>query len=318
MTPVADVTVRVLDELERVIYGKRAELAVLWQALLAGGHVLLEDRPGLGKTRAARALADVTRMSFQRVQFTPDLMPADITGSSIYAPATGEWRFRAGPVFAHLLLADEVNRAPAKTQAALLEAMQERQVTVDGVTHPLPDPFVVVATQNPIEFEGTYPLPEAQLDRFLVRLAFGYPDAHDEQRLLVTRARRGRDEIELSPLLDTGDLRELRALVEQVHVDEDVAAYMVAIVAATRTSPNVEVGASPRGALALQQVARARAATNGRGFVTPDDVKAVAVPALAHRLVLRPEAWVRRTTGESVVRSCLDAVPTPPTVPVRR
>ena len=317
-TEVVEATGRVLEQLERAIYGKTAALELLWQAVLAGGHVLLEDRPGLGKTRTARTLAAATRLSFQRVQFTPDLMPADITGSSIYSPATGEWSFRGGPVFANLVLADEVNRAPSKTQAALLEAMQEGQVTVDAETRRLPDPFIVVATQNPIEFEGTYPLPEAQLDRFLIRLAFGYPAPDDERRLLTGRARRGREEVDIEPVLDAHVVTRLRRMVEQVHVDDDVADYIVEIVAATRASVNVEVGASPRGSLALQQLARARAATRGRDFVTPDDVKSVAVPALAHRLVLRPEAWVRQTSDASVVRTCLDAVPTPPTVRASR
>ena len=310
---VVAITERVIGEIERVIYGKREAVELLWQAVLAGGHVLLEDRPGLGKTRTARTLARVARLDFRRVQFTPDLMPADITGSSVYEPSTGGWSFRAGPVFANLLLADEVNRAPAKTQAALLEAMQERQVTVDGATRRLPDVFIVVATQNPIEFEGTYPLPEAQLDRFLARVAFGYPSPADERRLLTSRAARGREDVDVAEVIDTDGIHRLRAVVERVHVDDDVAAYVVEVVTATRASVHVEVGGSPRASLALQQLARARAATRGRLFVTPDDVKAVAVPTLSHRLVLRPEAWVRDVTAESVIRTCLEAVAAPPT-----
>jgi MoxR-like ATPase len=253
----------------------------------------------------------VTSIGFNRIQFTPDLMPADVTGSSIWNQRDAEFLFRPGPIFANLLLADEINRAPPKTQAALLEAMQERQVTIEGVTHPLARPFLVLATQNPIEYEGTYPLPEAQLDRFLLRVGFGYPNKSDEWELLSRRLERREDEVELEPVLDGQTLLELQAAIEQVHVGPAVGGYIVDLVSATRTSSSTAVGASPRGSLAVLKLARCRAALAGRDFVTPDDVKAVAVPALAHRLMLRPELWVQQVTGDDVVRELLESVPTP-------
>ncbi len=314
---VTDLAHRVLDEVERAVVGKRPVLELVLLALLADGHVLVQDNPGLAKTLIGRAFAQVTSMAFARVQFTPDLAPMDVTGSSVFDQRHGDLSFRPGPVFTNLLLADEVNRAPAKTQAALLEAMQERQVTTDGVTRPLPRPFCVLATQNPIEFEGTYPLPEAQLDRFLVRLTVGYPSRDEEWEVLARRLERASDEIALDVVVDAPALRAMQAAVEHVHVDPDVGYYAVDLVAATRERPAVLVGASPRGSLALTKLARARALLAGRDFATPDDVKAVAVPALAHRLVLRPELWVSDVRGEDVVRECLDAVPTPRTAPSR-
>jgi MoxR-like ATPase len=251
-------------------------------------------------------------MRFARVQFTPDLMPSDVTGSAIYDQRTSDFEFRPGPIFTNLLLGDEINRAPPKTQAALLEAMQERQVTIEGLTHPLERPFLVLATQNPIEYEGTYPLPEAQLDRFIIRLGIGYPEREDEWQVLVRRMEREVDEIELTPVVDGETLLRMQRALEQVHVSEQVGLYMVDLVAATRASSRVQVGASPRGTLALLRLSRGRAALQGRDFVTPDDVKAVAVPALAHRLTLRPELWVQRVSGEDLVREALDSVPTPP------
>jgi MoxR-like ATPase len=240
-------------------------------------------------------------------------MPSDVTGSYIYNQRSGDFAFRPGPVFAHFLLADEINRAPAKTQAALLEAMQERQVTIEGTTHPLPSPFVVMATQNPIEYEGTYPLPEAQLDRFLLRTGVGYPTREEEWQMLQRRIERQADEVALTPVVDGATLLAMQRAIETVHVGPSVGRYMVDLVAATRVSPQVRVGASPRGTLALLKLSRCRAALLGRDYVIPEDVKAIAVPALAHRLTLRPELWVRQVSQEDVARSCLESVPTPPT-----
>ena len=301
----------ILDEVERAVVGKRDPLTLVLMGLLADGHVLIEDLPGLAKTLMARSFAAACDLAFTRVQFTPDLMPSDVSGSSVYDPSTGDLDFRPGPLFTNLLLGDEINRAPPKTQAALLEAMQERQVTTDGVTRRLERPFLVLATQNPVEFEGTYPLPEAQLDRFLLRVAMGYPSPADEREILVARMARGTDDVVLRPVVDGPTLLAMQAAVEEVHVAEPIVDYLVALVTATRTSPSTQVGASPRGTVALLKLSRARAALAGRDFVTPDDVKAVAVPALAHRLILRPELWVRGTSRDDVVRSCLAAVPVP-------
>jgi MoxR-like ATPase len=304
---------RLLDEVEKAVVGKREVLELILLALLSDGHVLIEDFPGLAKTLIARSFARVMRLGFKRIQFTPDLMPGDVTGSFIFDQRSGEFAFRAGPIFTNLLLADEINRAPAKTQSALLEGMQERQVTVEGRSFALQPPFLVIATQNPIEYEGTYPLPEAQLDRFLIRTAIGYPSREEEWRVLAERAARRSDEVRLEPVLDAATLRGMQAAVERVHVSEPIGHYMVDLAAATRSSPRVQVGASPRGTLALLKLARARAALAGRDFVTPEDVKSVAVPALAHRLTLRPELWVRQVRGEDVVRECLETVPVPAT-----
>src|SRR6187431_296286 len=253
---VRELSGQVLDEVERAIVGKRDALELTLLGLLADGHVLLEDYPGLAKTLAARSFAQTLSMEFTRIQFTPDLMPSDVTGSSIWNQRDGDFEFRPGPVFTNLLLADEINRAPPKTQAALLEAMQERQVTIEGATYPLARPFLVIATQNPIEYEGTYPLPEAQLDRFLLRTAFGYPAREDEVRVLDQRIERKADEVELDPVLDGPTLLELQAAIEHVHVSEQVGLYMVDLVTATRTSTRVQVGASPRGTLALLRLSR--------------------------------------------------------------
>jgi MoxR-like ATPase len=301
----------VVDEIEKAVVGKRDALELLLLGLLADGHVLLEDYPGLAKTLMARSFAQVCSMDFSRIQFTPDLMPSDVTGSSIYSQRDADFQFRPGPIFANLLLADEINRAPPKTQAALLEAMQERQVTTEGETHRLGPPFLVMATQNPIEYEGTYPLPEAQLDRFLLRMSVGYPAREDEWRMLAERAERRTDEVQLSPVVDRDTLLAMQLACEEVFVSEPVGLYMVDIVAATRKAPSIQVGASPRGSLALLKLSRCRAALDGRDYVTPDDVKAVAVPALAHRLTLRPELWVQRISAEDVVRERLATVATP-------
>jgi len=308
---IAEHSQRILDEVERAVVGKRDVLELVLLGFLADGHVLIEDLPGLAKTLIARSFAQVLDLDFSRIQFTPDLMPSDVTGSSIYNQRSGEFEFRPGPVFTNLLLSDEINRAPPKTQAALLEAMQERQVTIEGTTHPLAQPFLVLATQNPIEYEGTYPLPEAQLDRFLLRVGFGYPSADDEWEVLARRLERRIDDVELEPVIDGPTLIALQDAVEQVHVGDSVGRYIVALVAATRTSGSTAVGSSPRGSLSLLKLSRCKAALSGRDFVTPDDVKAVAVPALSHRLMLRPELWVQRISAEDVVRDVLESVPTP-------
>jgi MoxR-like ATPase len=303
---------RILTEMEKAIVGKRGPLELILLALLSDGHVLIEDFPGLAKTLIARSFAQATSLRFARIQFTPDLMPGDVTGSQIFDQRTTDFVFRPGPVFANLLLADEINRAPPKTQAALLEAMQERQVTIENATHRLEPPFLVLATQNPIEYEGTYPLPEAQLDRFLVRISVGYPERDDEIEMLQRRLERGVDEVELEPVVDAPTLVALQQALEQVHVSEAIEGYVVDIVAATRESRRLAVGASPRGSLAMLKLSRAKAALAGRDFVTPEDVKAVAIPALAHRLTVRPELWVQRLRGEDVVAEVLETVPTPP------
>ncbi len=308
---VADRCDRILTEVERAVVGKRRPLELVLLGFLADGHVLLEDFPGLAKTLIARSFAQVCDMRFARIQFTPDLMPSDVTGSSVYNQRTSDFEFRPGPIFTNLLLGDEINRAPPKTQAALLEAMQERQVTIEGTTRPLDPPFLVIATQNPIEYEGTYPLPEAQLDRFLLRLRVGYPAREDEWGMLERRLDRAQDEIRLDSVIDRAGFVELQRAIEQVHVSEPIGMYVIDLVASTRTSNRVQVGSSPRGTLAVTKLARAHAALRGRDFVTPEDVKAVAVPALAHRLMLRPELWVQRVRPEDVVGESLETVPTP-------
>jgi len=311
LTEVRSLSDSILDEVGRAVVGKRDALQLVLMGVLADGHVLLEDVPGLAKTLAARSFARVTGLDFSRVQFTPDLLPSDVTGSSIWNQRDADFEFRPGPIFANVLLADEINRAPPKTQAALLEAMQEHQVTVDGTTHPLQRPFLVLATQNPIEYEGTYPLPEAQLDRFLLRTAFGYPSAEDEWEILARRIARRSDEVELEAVVDRTTVLAMQAAIEDVHVEPAVGRYAVDLVTATRESPSAAVGSSPRGSLALLKLSRCRAALAGRDFVTPDDVKAVAIPALGHRLVLKPELWVQRRSGADVVQEALDTVPTP-------
>ena len=311
LTQVREISSSVLDEVEKAVVGKREPLELVWLGFLADGHVLLEDYPGLAKTLAVRSFAQALTLRFTRIQFTPDLMPSDVTGSSIWNQRDADFEFRPGPIFTNLLLADEINRAPPKTQAALLEAMQERQVTIEGRTHPLEPPFLVIGTQNPIEYEGTYPLPEAQLDRFLLRTAFGYPDRDAEVEVLARRIERESDDVTLRQLVDRETLLAMQAAVELVHVADSVREYCVDVVAATRASQSTAVGASPRGSLALLKLARCRAALRGRDYVVPDDVKAIAVPALAHRLVLRPELWVQRVSAEDVVGEVLDRVPTP-------
>ena len=302
---------RILGEVERVIVGKRQAVTAVLLGVLASGHILIEDLPGLGKTLLARTFATVLGLEFTRVQFTPDMLPADLTGATVLDLATGEPAFRPGPVFTGLLLADEINRTPPKTQAALLEAMAEGQVSVDGVTRPLPSPFVVLATDNPIEYEGTYPLPEAQLDRFIARVSLGYLDAEGEAEMVRRRLARGSAPPVPPQVTDAGRLLAMRESLESVQLHPDLLSYVVALVAATRAHPQVTVGASPRGTLAVIQLARGHAVLDGREYVTPEDIKAVAVPALAHRLVLRPEMWVRQVTGQDVAAEILATVPVP-------
>ncbi|NKY35954.1 MoxR family ATPase [Nocardia speluncae] len=315
MTMPLDATVQrteaVLREVSRVVVGKRDELQLIMIAILAGGHVLIEDLPGLGKTLIARSFAAALGLDFTRVQFTPDLLPADLLGSTIYDMSTGRFTFRRGPVFTHMLLADEVNRTPPKTQAALLEAMAEGQVSIDGETFPLPQPFVVLATDNPIEYEGTYPLPEAQLDRFAIQLRLGYLSELDETEMIRRRLERGAVQPRVQQVVDAKGLLEMRHAVEFVSVHPDVVGYVVALASATRGHAQVEVGASPRSELDLVQMARARALLNGRDYVIPEDVKALAVPAMAHRITLRPEMWVRRIRGEDVIGELLRRLPVP-------
>jgi MoxR-like ATPase len=302
----------VLQRVGSVVIGKSESLRLVLAGVLAGGHVLLEDFPGLGKTLAARSFAQVLGIEFTRAQFTPDLLPADLTGSFIYNQRTTEFEFREGPLFTGLLLADEINRTPPKTQAALLEAMQERQITVEGHTFPLARPFHVLATANPVEYEGTYPLPEAQLDRFLLRVGFGYPSADEEYDVLHSRLARRRDDVVLEPVTDAAGLRAMQDAVEDVEVDRSVAEYCVALVHATRAHKDVLIGASPRGSLALVLCARAVALIDGRDFVLPEDVKTVAPAVLSHRLTVKPELWMTDVSGSSVVAALLGTVPTPP------
>lgn len=302
---------QVIDEVERAVVGKRSLLEMIMAAVLAGGHVLLEDYPGLGKTLIARSFASALGLDFKRIQFTPDLLPADITGGYIFNRAENKFELRKGPVFTNILLADEINRASPKTQSALLEAMQESQVTMEGESLKLPDPFVVLATQNPIEYEGTFPLPEAQLDRFMVKLSVGYPDLEEEKEILKRRRLRKQDELTLKQITKPKQLLEMRAALETVHVDSDLEGYISALVHATRTDRRVAVGASPRGSLAFLKMARAHAVLAGRDFVLPDDVKHFAVPVLSHRLLLQPEYWMSKQANGDVIRDVLSSTPVP-------
>ncbi len=313
----AQVCKAILDELERAVVGRRRALELVLTGILAGGHVLLEDLPGLGKTLIARSFARVLGLDFARIQFTPDLLPSDVVGAPLYDQRSAEMVFRPGPVFTQLLLADEINRTPPKTQAALLEAMGEGQVSVDGLTRRLPEPFVVLATDNPIEYEGTYELPEAQLDRFLMRLRLGYLSAGDETDMLRRRVARAAENVELSPVTTPDGVLAMRASLERVEVSPDLLEYVVAIVTATRRDPQVQIGASPRGGLALVQLARGQALLSQRDYVVPDDIKQVAVPALAHRITLRPELWVRQVSADEVMTKLLASVATPRTDPAR-
>ena len=301
----------VIDEVGKAVVGKRQVLERVMLAILCNGHVLFEDYPGLAKTMMANCFAQASGLSFKRVQFTPDLMPADITGTYILDRSSGEFKLRKGPVFTNLLLADEINRAPPKTQAALLEAMQERQVTLEGESLQLPRPFLVLGTQNPIEYEGTYPLPEAQIDRFLIRTSVGYPNLEEEREVLRRRRARMREEVSLAKVCSGERIMEMQEVVERMHVQDVIEEYIVNIVSATRRHPQVELGASPRGSLALMRLSAACAALRGRDFVLPDDVKEVAVPALAHRLILAADPWIRGVKPQAVVEEVLKEVPVP-------
>ncbi|MDU2596976.1 AAA family ATPase [Dermabacter hominis] len=310
----AALSTRILDETERAIVGKREALTKLLAGIYAGGHVLLEDYPGLGKTLTAHSFALALGLEFRRAQFTPDLLPADLTGSEVFNQKTNEFEFRPGPVFTGLLLADEINRTPPKTQAALLEAMQERQVSIEGTTHALPRPFHVLATANPVETEGTYPLPEAQLDRFLMRLTFGYPSADDEWDVIARRIERREESIDVERVLQAGELEKLQRSVETIHVSEAVGRYAVALVRETREHSETAMGSSPRGSLALIQCARALALIQGREFVIPEDIKTLAHACLEHRVVIRPELWLQNISPASVIDSILTRVPAPEAV----
>ena len=311
---IARLSAEILQRVGTVVVGMQEPLRLALASILAGGHVLFEDVPGLGKTLAARSIATAVGLEFRRLQCTPDLLPSDITGSFVYAPSTGEFVFRPGPIFTGLFLADEINRTAPKTQSALLEAMAEGQVTVEGSSYPLPSPFHVIATANPIEYEGTYALPEAQLDRFMVRLQVGYPSRAGERDVLLNRIARRHEVATIDPVIDTDTLLRMQAGIELVHVDDDIAAYCVDLAAATRSHRSIEVGASPRGAQALMLVARARAVMSGRAYVTPDDVKAVAGPVLAHRLSLTAQAWATGVQSAQLVAGIVDSVAGPPVV----
>ena len=315
---ISELSAAILERVTTVVVGMQQPLELALASILAGGHVLFEDVPGLGKTLAARSLAAAIGLDFRRVQCTPDLLPSDITGSFVYAPSSSEFVFRPGPIFTGLLLADEINRTSPKTQSALLEAMAEGQVTVEGNSYPLPVPFHVIATSNPIEFEGTYALPEAQLDRFMVRLAVGYPDREGEQRVLLNRVTRRQEVAQVEAVISSRQLRAMQRGIELVDVDDDVVLYCVDLAGETREHGSVQVGASPRGAQGLMLVGRALAVMAGRDYVTPEDVKRVAVAVLAHRLSLTPQAWANGTDPADIVREVMDEVPGPPAVGAER
>lgn len=308
---VSELSRKVIAEIERAVVGKRGLLEMVMAAALSGGHVLFEDFPGLGKTLIARSFSTALGLDFKRIQFTPDLLPSDITGGYIFIRDTNKFELRKGPVFTNIILADEINRASPKTQSALLEAMQEHQVTLEGETLLLPEPFLVLATQNPIEYEGTFPLPEAQLDRFLIKLSVGYPNVEEEKEILQRRRERMRDEVMLIQILQPGQLTELREVVETIHVDPDIENYIATLVHTTRQDRRVSVGASPRGSLAFLKLARAHAAIEGRNYVVPDDVKRFAVPVLSHRLILQPEYWMSQSVAGEVIRDLLEKTPVP-------
>ncbi len=311
ISDVAIMSNKVLDEVERAIVGKRAVLEMIMASVLAGGHVLLEDFPGLGKTLIARSFATALGLDFKRIQFTPDLLPGDITGGYIFNRSTNKFDLRRGPIFANILLADEINRASPKTQSALLEAMQESQVTLEGETMPLPKPFLVLATQNPIEYEGTFPLPEAQLDRFMLKLSVGYPSLDEEREILHRRDQRQEDEVTLAQIIDTETLLQLRLKVEEVHVDDDLKTYIAAIIHETRSDRRVAVGASPRGSLSFLKVSRTYAALQGRDYVLPDDFKHFSHAVLSHRIILNPEYWMASKVSGEVIRDVFAKVPVP-------
>ena len=308
---VSSLSRQVIAEVERAVVGKRALLEMMMASVLAGGHILLEDFPGLGKTLVARSFATALGLDFKRIQFTPDLLPGDITGGYIFNRTKNTFELRKGPLFANIVLADEINRASPKTQSALLEAMQEGQVTMEGETLPLPEPFLVLATQNPIEYEGTFPLPEAQLDRFMLKLTVGYPNMEEEKLILRRRRERKQDEVVLRQITQATQILEMRDAVETIHVDTDLEGYIAALVHATRADRRVAVGASPRGSLAFLKMARANAALEGRDYITPDDIKRYAVPVLGHRVILQPEYWMASQVTGDVIQDSLSKTPVP-------
>ncbi len=308
---VAELSQAVVAEIERAVVGKRDLLEMVMTAALAGGHVLFEDYPGLGKTLIARSFATVLGLDFKRIQFTPDLLPGDITGGYVFNRNKNKFELRKGPLFTNILLADEINRASPKTQSALLEAMQEGQVTLEGETLPLPDPFMVLATQNPIEYEGTFPLPEAQLDRFMVKLSVGYPSLEEEKDILRRRRERMQDEVLLRRVLKTSQLPTMRQAVETVHVDADLEGYIAALIHATRQDRRVSVGASPRGSLSFLKLGRAHAVLEGRDYMIPDDVKLFAAPVLSHRLILQPEYWMSQSVATDVIQDVFNKTSVP-------
>jgi MoxR-like ATPase len=302
---------RIRASVRTAVVGRDRAIDLILTGLFSDGHILIEDLPGLGKTLMAKSFAQALGLDFQRIQFTADLLPHDVTGGEVWDASKSVFEFRQGPIFANILLADEINRAPPKVQSALLEAMQEYQVTSDRATYPLPRPFLVLATENPLELEGTYPLPEAQVDRFLMRLKVGYPELEEERTILARRKARTDDRVEVPRVTDAASFRDGQLAVEHVEIDSSVDNYIVDVTRATREDSRVEVGSSPRGALALQKLSRARALLSGRDFVVPDDVKAVAEPGLAHRVIVKPEPWIRGIRGEAIVRAALDRVPVP-------
>ena len=308
---VSELCREVIAEVQRSVVGKRELLENIMAAALAGGHILLEDYPGLGKTLIARSFASTLGLGFKRIQFTPDLLPGDITGGYVFNRTRNKFDLRRGPVFTNILLADEINRASPKTQSALLEAMQEGQVTLEGESLTLAEPFIVLATQNPIEYEGTFPLPEAQLDRFMVKLGVGYPDILEEKEILTRRRQRKQEELSLSAVTTVKQFLDMRAALETVHVDSDLEGYISSLVHATRTDRRVAVGASPRGSLAFLKMARAYAAIAGRDYILPDDIKRFAVPVLSHRILLQPEYWMSQQVNGEVVRDVLAHTPVP-------
>jgi len=311
ITEVSGYTEQVISEVESAVVGKTHLLQQIMAAILAGGHILLEDYPGLAKTLIAQSFAVVLGLDFKRIQFTPDLLPGDITGGYIYDRSAGRFELRPGPLFANIILADEINRASPKTQSALLEAMQEHQVTIEGETMLLPDPFIVIATQNPIEYEGTFPLPEAQLDRFLVKLGVGYPTPKDEKEILQRRRKRRADEFTLQQVIDGQILLAMRQALENIHIEEDLDDYIVGLVTETRRDQRIAVGASPRGSLALLKLARAWAVMHNRDFVLPDDIKAFVKPVLSHRIILDPELWLRPEAVDQILTQLISRVSVP-------
>lgn len=302
---------KAIEEINRVIVGKKDVIEILFSVLLCNGHVLIEDYPGMAKTLLAKTMAKVTGLEFRRIQFTPDLLPSDITGANIFNPLERKFEFNPGPIFTNILLADEINRAPPKTQAALLEAMQERQVTIDGITYRMKSPFMVIATQNPIEYEGTYPLPEAQLDRFIVKIGLGYPDDSQEAEILKRRLRRKSDFPEVSTILSSNIINKIQNLVEDIYIDPELIKYIVNIVRESRSHESVAVGVSPRGGEMLMKLSRAYAIIKGRDYVIPDDIKKLAIPTLAHRLVLKQEFWLRPVSREDIIESIINNIPVP-------